>query len=239
MIAAIMQPYFFPYIGYFQLMHAADVFIFHDDAQYIKGGWVNRNRILVDNHINWLTLPIKSDSNFLPINQRHFLNEPSIIDKTKRRLVAAYAKTPAFTDSSATIFDLLAFADSNVAAFNCHALVTIATKLRLRCEFARSSTLAGLGALKGQDKVIALCKKFEADHYINPIGGVDLYDPVAFSDAGITLSFLQTAAPPTPTDAGPQHLSAIDGLMNRHFDGYADLLPRYTLLRKSDVQVRS
>ena len=239
MIVAIMQPYFFPYIGYFQLMHAADIFVFHDDVQYIKGGWINRNRIMLNNRVDWLTMPIRSGSNYLSINQRYFANESGTIDKMKRRVVAAYAKSAAFDNVSPTIFDSLDLPDANVAAFNCNSLIAMAGKLGMKCKFARSSELDIPTALKGQDKVIGLCRRFEADHYINPIGGVELYDPLAFADAGITLSFLRTTAPPTPTEAGPQHLSVIDGLMHLGFKGYGELLPKYMLLGKADVRMQA
>ena len=234
MIVAVMQPYFFPYIGYFQLMHAADVFVFHDDVQYIKGGWINRNRILMNNRVGWLTMPVKGAGNYLPINQRYFVIEPDTIDKMKRRLAAAYAKSSAFNRVARTIFDLLEFPDANIATFNCNVLIAIARGLGIKCRFVRSSELDEFPDLKGQDRVIGLCSRFGADRYINPIGGTALYDPAAFADAGIELSFLQTAAPLTLTESGPQHLSVVDGLMRNGFDGQSHLLAKYILLGKED-----
>lgn len=239
MIVAIMQPYFFPYIGYFQLMWAADIFVFHDDVQYIKGGWINRNRILVNDHVDWLTMPTRNASNYLSINQRYYAIESGTVEKMKRRLVAAYAKSPAFSHVGQTIFDLLDSSEANIAAFNCGSLMMIARKLGVTCKFVRSSELDCPAALKGQDKVIELCHRFGADRYVNPIGGVGLYDFKAFADAGITLSFLQTAASPTSTESGPQHLSVIDGLMNEGFDGYSKLLPQYVLLGKEDFPIQA
>ena len=239
MIVAIMQPYFFPYIGYFQLMQTADMFVFHDDVQYIKGGWINRNRILMNNRADWLTMPVKSASNYLPISQRYYAIEPDTIEKMKRRLAASYAKSCAFNRVAQTIFELLDFPNTNVASFNCSSLKAIARKLGIMCRFARSSELDDSVALKGQDKVIGLCRRFGADRYINPVGGAELYDPAAFAEAGITLSFLQTAVPPTSTESGLQHLSVIDGLMLHDFDGYSHLLPEYTLLRKEDFPTQS
>lgn len=231
-----MQPYFFPYIGYFQLMQAADIFVFHDDVQYIKGGWVNRNRILKDNRVEWLTMPVQNASNYLPIDERCFANEPTTVDKMKRRLAAAYAKVPAFDRVASTIFELLDFPDANVAAFNCTSLVALAKRLGITCKFIRSSELDEPGLMKGQAKVLALCQRFGANTYINPIGGVELYDAQSFAAAGITLSFLRTTAPPTLTESGPEHLSVIDGLMRRDFDGYRSLLPEYSLLNQEDAR---
>ena len=239
MIVAIMQPYFFPYIGYFQLMRAVDLFVFHDDAQYIKGGWINRNRILVGGHVDWLTMPVKSGSNYLPINRRNFANGPDVIEKMERRLVAAYAKSPSFDEASSTIFDLLSFDGSNVADFNCNSLTLTAEKFGIKCRFAKSSELDIPVSMKGQDKVIELCRRFKADCYINPIGGLDLYDQLAFAEAGISLSFLRTAAPPTSTEIGPQHLSVVDGVMSRGFEGCGTQLPEYTILRKEDARAQA
>ncbi len=73
MIVSIMQPYLFPYIGYFQLMASADIFVFHDDVQYIKGGWVNRNRILSSGEPCWVTLPVAARAHRLNINQRGYV----------------------------------------------------------------------------------------------------------------------------------------------------------------------
>jgi hypothetical protein len=91
-IAAIMQPYFFPYIGYFQLMHAVDVFVFHDDVQYIKSGWINRNRILVNEGPTWFTLSVESASYALPIHYRHYqLDGKTIVQRSVRRPASAFS----------------------------------------------------------------------------------------------------------------------------------------------------
>ena len=239
MIVAIMQPYFFPYVGYFQLMQAADIFVFHDDVQYIKGGWINRNRILKNNRVEWLTMPVKSASNYLPINQRYFANESATVDRMKRRLAAAYSKSPAFESVASTIFDSLDFPDANIANFNCTSLVALAKRLHITCKFVRSSEIDEPGLLRGQAKVLALCQRFGANTYINPIGGVELYDAHDFAAAGITLSFLRTTAPPTLTESGPEHLSVIDGLMQRDFHGYGSLLSEYSLLKQEDLRARA
>ena len=67
----IMQPYFLPYIGYFQLIKSVDKFVVYDNIQYIKNGWINRNRLLQNSKDQYFTLPIKNDSNFLDINDRY------------------------------------------------------------------------------------------------------------------------------------------------------------------------
>ena len=191
MIAAIMQPYFFPYIGYFQLMRAVDVFIFHDDVQYIKAGWVNRNRILLNGEASWLTLPVCKGASSLAINQRHYLRDDKASDSIGKRLQGCYAKAPEYAEVHQFISDLLAFPDSNVAAFNASSLVAVARRLGICCEFTSASHIDVPRHSKGQDKVIELCRRLGVDRYINPIGGLALYDSAAFAEAGVDLSFLQ------------------------------------------------
>jgi WbqC-like protein family len=88
MIVSIMQPYFFPYIGYFQLAACSDIFVFHDDVQYIKGGWVNRNRILRDGQPRWLTLPVRKGASRLTIQQRQYQLDEPVTARVLRRVEA-------------------------------------------------------------------------------------------------------------------------------------------------------
>jgi len=227
-IVAIMQPYFFPYIGYFQLMKAVDVFVIYDDAQYMKGGWINRNRIRTNAMLAWLTFPVRRASISLRINQRHYLLGAEVV-RAKQRLQANYAKAPAYTEVASTIFSLMNFADDNVARYNANLLTKLATSLEIQCTFMTSSTITQSHDLKGQDKVIDLCKRVGADHYINAIGGMDLYDPVHFTKAGLTLSFLRTAVEPAQLASGTMQLSIIDTLMFNGIEGTNELLKAYSI----------
>jgi hypothetical protein len=228
-IAAIMQPYFFPYIGYFQLMKAVDVFVFYDDVQYMKGGWINRNRILADGEPAWLTLPVRRASVTLPINQRHYLLDGEEISTIKQRLRTSYEKAPFYAQTFPLLSELLDFDDSNVAFFNMHLLIALAGELDINCRFVKSSELDKTPHLKGQEKVLDVCRRLGVTQYVNSIGGFDLYDPQAFAEAGMELSFLHARA----TDyaqAGQAHvpfLSIIDVLMFKSFEGTKPLLREY------------
>ena len=79
---AIMQPYFFPYIGYFQLIKSVDEFVIYDNIQYTKKGWINRNRILVNGTDYLISLPLKKDSDYLNVVDRQ-LAESWEKDRTK------------------------------------------------------------------------------------------------------------------------------------------------------------
>jgi hypothetical protein len=239
-IAAIMQPYFFPYIGYFQLMNAVDVFVFYDDAQYMKGGWINRNRILVNGEPAWLTLPIRSASIKLSISQRHYLFASDAADTIKRRLRTCYEKAPAFDAIYPFLCELLDYEDSNIAAFNSNLLTALAGKLGIACTFLSSSSINKRTDIKGQDRVIDICRRIGADRYINPIGGVMLYDNAAFSEEGIQLRFLQTNPSVYPQfGAAPQpFLSIIDVLMFNSIERTRTMLDDYHLVMPEKVSPR-
>jgi hypothetical protein len=154
-----MQPYLFPYIGYFQLMKAVDVFVFHDDVQYIKAGWVNRNRILLNGEASWLTLPVRKGASSLAINQRHYVLDADAVDSIEKRLRGCYSKAPEYTEAYPFLSELLAYPNSNVAAFNSSLLTALARKLGILCTFARASDFDVPVGSKGQDKVIELCRR--------------------------------------------------------------------------------
>lgn len=235
-----MQPYFFPYIGYFQLMNAVDTFVLYDDAQYMKGGWINRNRILVNRAPAWLTLPIHRASLKLPINQRHYALTPNVTDAIKMRLQTCYRKAPAFDVTYPFLCDLFDYADSNVAAFNTNLLVALARELEVTCRFLSSSSINNCKDLKGQAKVIDICHRIGADHYINPIGGLKLYDDAAFSEEGIQLHFLQ-ANPTHYTQFGAEplpFLSIIDVLMFNSIEQTQTMLGDYRLVAPEKVSPR-
>ena len=230
MIAAIMQPYFFPYIGYFQLMHAVDLFVFYDDVQFIKNGWINRNRILAGDRPSWLTLPVKRDGHHADrINQRRYALDEGV-ESVRRKLRSSYSRACGFEETYPFVDGLLGFPGANVALFNANLLRHTARLMGLDCRFATSSKVATSADSHGEAKVIELCRAIGADHYVNAIGGLDLYDPRHFAEAGIRLSFLRTSVPPQPLRDGPAHLSILDGMFRQSRARTADTLDRYELI---------
>ena len=95
---AIMQPYIFPYIGYFQLVYATDVFVFYDDVNFINRGWINRNRILLNGKEQLFTIPCKDASQNKLIKDIEVLHDPKSMQKTLATIQAAYKKAPFFAD---------------------------------------------------------------------------------------------------------------------------------------------
>ena len=190
---AIMQPYFLPYIGYFQLMNAVDTFVVYDNIKYTKKGWINRNRILVNGKDEYISLPLKSGSDYLHVNQREL--SASFDDDRKKllRVVAhAYRKAPYFDIAYSLLTDILNDSSQNLFEFLYHSLQTVHGYLGLRTELLISSSVPANHDLKSQDRVISICKALHATEYINPPGGVDLYTEDAFSANNIQLRFLQT-----------------------------------------------
>jgi hypothetical protein len=193
MRVAIMQPYFFPYIGYFQLINAVDKFVVYDNIKFTKKGWINRNRILVNGKDEYITIPLKKDSDYLNICQREWV-EVDIDEKKKilRRIYESYKKAPQFSQFFPIVEEVINFDNKNLFSYLHNGLSNICQFLDIKTEFITSSTLPIDHTLKSQEKVIALCKSLDATHYINPIGGTELYSREVFTQNDIELAFIKT-----------------------------------------------
>lgn len=190
---AIMQPYFFPYIGYFQLIEAVDQFVVYDNIQYTKKGWINRNRILVNGKDEYITVPLKKGFHSLNIKER-FLSDTWLTDRKNilNKLSAVYSKAPYFRDVYPVIEQCLMFDDYNLFSFNYNLLNIIKDYLNINTPFVISSTINIDHSLKAEHKVLEICKALGATNYLNPIGGVELYKKDQFEKSGIQLNFLRT-----------------------------------------------
>lgn len=189
---AIMQPYLFPYIGYYQLIKAADSFIVYDDIEYTKKGWINRNRILMNGKDVLFSLPLKKDSDFLSIRERQLADSyPEFTKKFKRQLVSAYTKSPCFKKVFPIIEFCLEYEHDNLFSFLLNSLKTICSYLEITTPFIISSTVDFDRHLKGEDKVLNINKHLNSKVYINPIGGQTLYSKERFMQDGIELKFIK------------------------------------------------
>lgn len=215
MHVAVMQPYFFPYIGYFQLMHAVDCFVFYDDAQYMKGGWVNRNRILHAGAPRWWTYPVAREDYRLPISKRRYdrsaAHDRSLLDK----LDTAYRRAPRHAEARAAVEHAMEGDEAGVAALNEQLLRRTAAGLGIACDFVRSSQVEHDRSLAGEARVVDLCRRLGATRYLNPMGGRALYHRDAFAAAGMELGFLQPRPRPYGQFGQPHvpFLSVVDVLM--------------------------
>ncbi len=188
---AVMQPYFLPYIGYFQLIGAVDRFVVYDNLQYTKKGWINRNRILRrDGCTALISLPVKKASAFLNIRDRE-LAETFRRDRLLNQIRDAYHDAPHFAAVFPLVEKVVNCPENNLFRYLLHSLVAVCTHLEIATPLLVSSSLPIDHRLPGQNRLIALCRHLDAACYINPIGGVDLYSRECFSANGIDLKFLR------------------------------------------------
>lgn len=189
---AIMQPYFFPYLGYFQLMAAADRFVIYDDVAYIKNGWINRNRLLLNGRPHYFTLPLRGASPNKKIHEVHVQPQATWRRKMEQTFLQAYAGAPGL----GLVMDLLkATLDSvtdeqTVDEYARCSLLTVHRCLGLTVQVEPTSRVYGNEHLRGQDRVIDICKREGATTYLNAPGGRSLYDEEHFSAEGISLGFI-------------------------------------------------
>lgn len=190
---AIMQPYFLPYIGYFQLIHAVDKFVIYDNIQFTKKGWINRNRILVNGRDEFITLPLKNDSDYLDIDKRK-LADSFDIEKQKilRKIKETYRRAPQFRNVYPFFEELVNYDNVNLFEFVYNSVTKVCTYLNIHTEFIISSSVGIEHTLKSEHRVLALASKLEAKAYINPIGGLELYSKENFKAHHIELKFLQS-----------------------------------------------
>jgi hypothetical protein len=225
----IMQPYFFPYIGYWQLINAVDKFLIYDDVSYIKQGYINRNSFLVDGEAKRVTLELFGASSNKLINEIGVGGNGRKILKT---IEQAYRKAPHFEEVMPLLESILGSEERNLARFLGLSIQTVTRYLGIETEMMYSSDIKTEDALKGQGKVIALCKHLDATCYINAIGGQKLYDKAAFEANGIELHFLETAPTEYP-QFGKQFvpsLSIIDVMMFNSPRQIIQMLERYRLI---------
>jgi hypothetical protein len=234
--AAIMQPYLFPYLGYYQLGAAAERFVALDDVDWMIGGWINRNRLLSANGSHWFTLPVGSGFG-LPIravepDRRRY---PFWRAKLLRSLGFDYASAPHRSAVLSLVGDAMpeALADGMSAAdLALASLRAVFEHLQMPFDPLRSSALmpveAGVG---GTQRVLALCQRLGANAYLNAPGGRDLYDRSEFEAAGLDLRFVEAgeAARRAMTAPDGTPLSILHTLMHHDAESLRALLRDYVL----------
>lgn len=214
-----MQPYFFPYIGYFQLIAAVDMFIVYDNIKYTKKGWINRNRMLQNGKDVIFSLPLKSDSDFLDVCERELAADFNR-DKLLNQFHEAYRRAPYFAQTFPLVEQIIRYEDTNLFRFLHHSIARTCEHLGISTEIMISSSIAINHDLKNQDKVLALCAAVGASTYVNPIGGMELYSKEAFRENGVELKFIQSLPFEYAQlgDAFVPWLSIIDVMMFNPFD---------------------
>lgn len=186
-----MQPYFFAYIGYFQLIAAVDLFIVYDNIKYTKKGWISRNRVLRNGKAVNFSLSLKSGSDHLSICKRELAADFNR-DKLLNQIKGAYRRASYFSQTFPLIEQIMRYEDTNLFRFLHHAIVKTCAHLEITTEIKISSGIAIDLELKNQDKVLALCKAVGAGTYVNASGGTELYSKQMFRERGFDLKFIQS-----------------------------------------------
>ena len=214
---AIMQPYLFPYIGYFQLIHAADKFVFYDDVNFIKQGWINRNRILQSGEPNYFTLPVKNISSFTKIADTQIDDRAYALWRNKffKTLFFSYSKAPHYNEVIDLIQNSVNSEAVSVNEVTKKSVNDIANYLDIKTAIVNSSAVYVNSELSAQQRVIDICKKEKVTTYINVSGGMSLYSYDDFLKEGIELKFIKTNTISYSQFNKPFHasLSVIDMLM--------------------------
>lgn len=224
-----MQPYFMPYIGYFQLMKAVDKYIIYDDVNYIKGGWVSRNYLLINGEKKMFTITLKEAS------PNKLFNEIEIKDdfkKLMKTLQLNYSKSVNFKEAMVLMERIISFPNKQLSQFIANSFQEILNYLSIDTELILSSNIYKNNTLKGQEKVLNICNILGANTYYNAVGGQELYSKEKFKKNGIMLNFIETMIQPYPqphTRSFVPSLSMIDVLMNNSKEEINALLDSFIL----------
>ncbi len=189
---AIMQPYFLPYIGYFQLISAVDRFVLYDDVQYTKKGWINRNQFNADRGAWKFSIAVNSH------REKTRISEINISKEYNRQKIIARIKNDfreldhSQQEAMTLIAKVIEFEENNLFKYVLNSVVEVCEYLNIKKEkFLISSEIGNFTELKGEAKVLQICRALNATSYINPISGAHLYDKTRFKNKGVELKFLE------------------------------------------------
>lgn len=239
-IVSLMQPYLFPYLGYFQLIAASSLFILGDSLQYTRRGWINRNRLLVGGQPWQFSVPLEQGARSQAINQR-LLSEQMRL--TSQRLLHtirhSYHRAPCYPQVFPLVEEILENPERNLAHFTEHSIRRICNYLEIDTPIARISDMGLAGDIDREQRLIHVVKRSGGNVYLNPEGGRHLYSPDVFHSHGVELRFLRMdefSYRQFDDDFVPS-LSIIDVLMFNQPDEMRRLLGRYSVDRPAPSSV--
>jgi hypothetical protein len=226
---AVMQPYVFPYIAYWQLINMVDIFVIYDDVNFIKRGFINRNNLLERNQPKLFTLELLGASQNKKINEIEIGGNKQKIIKT---IKYNYSKAPYFKEVFSLINMIFDSPTKNLSVFIGDSLEIISKHLGINTRFVYSSSLDNNKRLEAQDRLIEISKMLRAQEYINTIGGIDLYNKNEFKEQDIDLSFIKTECFEYKqfSDNYVPNLSIIDVMMFNSKQEVSKMLDRYILI---------
>ncbi|QJW90727.1 WbqC family protein [Spirosoma taeanense] len=232
MTLAIMQPYFLPYIGYMQLMNAVDTFVLYDDVAFINRGWINRNKLLINGQEYLFTVPLKDASQNKRINEVHLADDPKWRGKLLKTIEQGYLKAPYYGTVMPLTEKIINFATDSIADLVHNSLVELNGYLGIGTKLIPSSAIYNNTHLKAQERILNICQQEHAARYINPIGGLDLYDKPTFAQAGMELKFIQAKRVEYPQFRNEfiPWLSILDALMFNDVATVQAMLNEYELV---------
>lgn len=227
---AVMQPYLFPYLGYYQLYAAADRFVFFDDVNFINKGWINRNQIVTGRKAFMFTAPLLDASQNKLICDIH-IAEGNWKQKLLKTIEMAYKKAPEFVPVFELVSGILATDTTLIAKLAAASVTGVAAYLNIQKPVYFSSELQYNRDVKGEDKILEICTGMGAVNYINPSGGRDLYNPEKFEKSNLGLHFLKPQLPNYRqfTETFVPAMSVIDVLMHNPAEQVANWMNTYTL----------
>lgn len=229
----IMQPYFVPYLGYWQLMNAVDVYLVYDDVNFIKGGRINRNNILINHEAKPVNLILSGASPNKLINEVVVDRSPVSIRKLIAKIEGAYCKAPYFQDVFPILTETFRQDETDLGRYLFNSFKSIGSYLGITTKLLLSSEIEKDCSLKGKEKVMDICKRLGADEYYNSVGGMHLYDKDEFAEHGITLHFLkmnEDVVYPQFKEPFVPNLSIVDVMMFNSKEKCHELLKEYTLV---------
>lgn len=234
---AIMQPYFLPYVGYWQLLHAVDRFVVYDDVNYIKGGWVNRNRVLINGAATYITVPLQRSSPYRRICDISLDPSPVWRDRMLRTIATTYRKADFFEQVFPVIEGVICHEAGDLSAYLVYQLRELAAFMGIKTEFVATSRCYGNDSLAGQARVFDICGREGASNYVNAQGGMALYDADAFGRAGINLQFIVMRPLPyrQRSPGFMPGLSILDALMEVGVDGIRAHLDAFDLVGRNSA----
>lgn len=232
-VMGIMQPYLFPYIGYFQYIAAVDRFVIYDDVSFIMRGWINRNRILVQGEPGLFTAPLSNASPNVDIREVLLSGDHRWAGKLLRTLEMAYGKAPFFRETMSVAGPVLSDIPERISDLALAGLSAVSEALGLETAIVPTSTVYGNRHMGRKERIVDICRREGSSRCIVPEGGAHLYPREEFAAEGITLSYIAPVI-----EAYSQHrvrefvpsLSIIDVLMWNGVDRTADMVRRLELV---------
>lgn len=255
---AIMQPYLFPYLGYYQLISAVDTFVLYDSLNYIKSGWVNRNRLLAVNSAPFFFIvPVLRKSSFSRIRDIR-IKEGPWRTKLLRSICVNYKRAVYFDEVFPMLESIITCKTDHLATLNKASVLQVSNYLGINTEILTDpefdwledklsvpgTDLASLfpdirlrAPSKKMIRAVAVCRSLNAEKLVNPAGGASLYPKEEFARHGIEISFLkmkevryrQSSTSFRKLGLFYPQLSIIDVLMNCGKKGTFELLNEFVL----------